>query len=206
MRKSLAGGIVTLCMICTTMASCLSSNNENTITLEEAAARLAQAARQTVGSYSGQLYFAQSMNDTRVDSVAVAWDVVTDTTMTVRQVPARVLAVGLTDSIVRKAVEQAEAQTIEARLAFVNYDPISFYVMPKPLSMQVDYGGARHTLTYDFYSYATYGGQGLSGYTYGVYYPAIQAMQVTMIVRSVAVDGVASMSYSGNTVLQLLQR
>ena len=145
---------VLLGMVAVTMASCLGDDNEEYDSYFVKAEEYGQLLSQMEGNYQSKLYFYNEgiTSGNKVDSAVVATRFVGegDSTVTVSGIPASCLARLMKNEAAKAAVEQAGDQTITGKFyLYQHYEGrIVYVVIPQPLSINVNYGGADHQVVF----------------------------------------------------------
>lgn len=142
-----------------------------------------QTAFNTVkGAYNGKaIYSAKNPNNTKdvTDTVAVSWEINTDSTMTIHNFPVSVIGNSVADTVARKAFLSVGAKTLQCYIGFINLSPITFLVNPIAPEFTLTYGGASHKIQIPFYVN--------NYYSYGQYSSGKMAMQI--VAAAIYVDG-----------------
>lgn len=131
--------------------SCNDDDDFKTLTKEEKA----QCYQTVRGNYSGKLIY--TTGDTKggknvSDTLEVNWAITTDSTLTIKQVPARVYAVYVSNAELKKALAEAPAQDLVCRTNYVQQSPVGFYLNPVFPTYTLNYGGADHKVQVAFYT------------------------------------------------------
>lgn len=142
------------------------------------------------GSYSGNMIYSavNPKNSKDVsDTVAVTWNIATDSTMTINNFPIARLGDNVTDSTVRKAIQAQAPQTLNCYIGFIRLNPITFLINPVSVTLNLNYGGADHKVQIPFYVN--------SYYSYGAYQTATtgtnvkSSMTMQIIEAAIYIDG-----------------
>lgn len=151
MKKVRIMSLLLGCLAVLSLASCNDDDGYTPMSKEEKA-QCYQAVR---GLYDGKLVYAtgETKNGKTVtDTLGITWRIDTDSTLTVRSFPSRVLAVYVTNSEVKKALEEAPSQDLPCRISFVQRQPVGFLINPAVLTFNLNYGGADHKVQVEFYN------------------------------------------------------
>ncbi len=94
------------------------------------------------GDYTGELIYASANAGNaqdQTDTVAVSWQVGSDSVMTIRNFPAVAVARNIADSTISKAVAAQPAQDMKCYIGFFSADPPRFLINPTGLTYEVSY-------------------------------------------------------------------
>jgi hypothetical protein len=152
---------VACCMAAVCFTSCIGDDSSEVKTLTPG--EIATCLNTVRGTHMGKVYYsAPTQKDVRnVDSVEISWTISTDSTMTIHDFPARLLAHNI-DSIskqgkeLRAALQAAPDQDIECYIGFVKISPIFWLVNPKAPKYTVKTSDGEHKIQVAFYSTNTY--------------------------------------------------
>lgn len=161
------------------LASCNDGDDYKTLSREEKA-QCFQAVR---GSYTGKLVYAtgETKNGRAVtDTLDARWEVTTDSTLTIKQVPSRLLATYVTNSALREALSSAPAQDIVCRTYYAQLSPVGFYLNPVTPTYQLHYGDADHKVQVAFYTNTSMSS--------GIYNASSQVMQMQIAEGAIYID------------------
>ena len=147
--KFLAAGC---CMATMCLTSCLSNDNDSTtgLTKEETAYCLATVR----GNYNGDLiYIAKNVKDVNdnTDTLKISWSIVNDSTMTIYDFPAKLLADNVSDEKLKAALEEAPDKDISCYIGFVNNKPVQYLINPKSPEYTLNHDGKDHKIQVAFY-------------------------------------------------------
>lgn len=107
------------------------------------------------GDYTGKLIYAtgETKNGKNVtDTLVARWSIPTDSTLVIRNFPSRLLALHVTNTALKKAIEEAPTQDLTCRMGFVQTSPVGFLLNPVTPTFNLNYGGADHKVQPVFYS------------------------------------------------------
>jgi len=160
------------------LASCM-DDEESGLTPEEV-----KTAYETVkGSYDGELYYVTTTADNKsdIDTLAIQWSIDSDSIMTIKNFPTKVLAANINDSIISEAVSAAEDQDIKCYIGFYSISPIKFLVNPTTTIYHVSCGEKKYKIQIAYYIN--------SAYSFGIYSAAEKLMQIQIVEGAVYVNG-----------------
>ena len=182
-------------IICSVAAMCLTScyydsdNEYHEITPQE----IGQCLTAVKGNYTGKLLFdLNNPNDPkdRTDTLDIAWSVTADTMFNVKEFPQAVFLDRIADPELKEAVEQAAPAPLIARLVFYQINPISFMVYPASVVYNIEYEGATHKASLDFWINTSY--------SYGLYDTTNKTFQMQLMGAGLYLDDNMSHSYLVN--------
>lgn len=133
------------------LTSCLNDDDNTGLTPEEV-----RTAYQLVkGSHSGKVIFsAANPNNTKdtTDTLAVTWNVLTDSTMVIHNLPISKIAANVTDADLKSAIAALPDQDVDCFIGFTVVSPVTFLINPSLVEYPaLSYGGARHKVQIGFY-------------------------------------------------------
>lgn len=130
--------LLCLCLAASSLTSCLNSDGDNATYTPPTKEQRLNAMYETLGSYTGKVYYMPSMNAEKADSVDVNW-MVRDSTLTISNFPLKIMAGYITDADAQKVLQNAPGVPVEYNLSL--YDLTSgaasagtyyqFYFLPK---------------------------------------------------------------------------
>lgn len=140
------------CMIAVSLTSCLNSDNDSGSGLsnEEISFCLATVK----GNYNGDLiYVAKNIKDVKdnTDTLKISWSITNDSTMTIYDFPAKLLADNISDEKLKAALEEEPDQDIACRIGFVNSQPVQYLINPKSPEYTLNHDGKDHKIQVAFY-------------------------------------------------------
>ena len=140
------------CVATMCLTSCLNSDNDSNqkMTKEEIAYCLATVR----GNYNGDLiYVAKNIKDVNdnTDTLKISWSIINDSTMTIKNFPARLLADNISDAKLKASLEEAPAQDITCRIGFINSKPVQYLINPVSPSYTLNHDGQDHKIQVAFY-------------------------------------------------------
>ena len=167
------------CMAAMFLTSCNTDDNGYTLTKEEIAACL----NAVKGNYTGKLiYPSQNPNNSndKTDSLDIQWSADMDTTITVKQFPASLLAKFVEDNTLKTALESAENKELKCNLYFTRVSPVVFLANTAPIELSLNYGGAAHQVQVLFYIN--------SAASVGIYDASKKELQIQLLIGNISVD------------------
>lgn len=139
-----------LAAVCVTLSSCNDDDDEKALTPTE----VQTAFNAVKGNHDGQLIYAapnpKNLRDV-TDTVNISWNIATDSTLIIRQFPVALLGNSVSDSTARKAIQTSKPQDILCNIEFVRLSPVSFYISPASVTLNLNYGGKDHKVQIPFY-------------------------------------------------------
>ena len=185
--------VMIISIITCSMTSCLKDKNDEStpITFEEALGYM----RQFAGTYNGKLFFYNDTitnSTTKIDSVATQMVVTAnDSTITMSNIPGRVfskLLSGTQYQSLRQALDNVPPMELTARYVFYSATTdnfIYFGIYPLSKTVVVNYDGADHKITFNFYNIINANGQ---------YY--MNECYIPFYVTEVRIDNMLERSYT----------
>lgn len=172
----------------TTLTSCLDDDDDNGLTAEEKLA----CFNATRGEHSGKLIFRKAGNSTNVannDTVAASWNIATDSTMTIYNVPSRAIASAIDTTTTTtkaenieayKAIAAQPARTIGCTINYYRNNPISWAIYPNTITYEgIPYNGKECRVQILYFA----------NYCVGTYSSESRTMQMQIVVAGANVDG-----------------
>ncbi|MBP7767892.1 MAG: DUF4840 domain-containing protein [Prevotella sp.] len=162
--------------------SCLNDDDDNKLTPAE----IQQAYLAVAGNHNGKVVF-QATNPKnsadKLDTLAASWNVTSDSTMTIYNVPISKLAPYINDDNLKAAIAQLPNATVQCFIGFTQLSPVTFLVNPNTLTYEnLNYNGGTHKVQIGFYT---------SNYnSYGAYNASSRMMGVQIIIGGIFIDGV----------------
>ena len=144
------------CVAAMGLTSCL--NDSDNTTKDMTPAEIAYCLNTVKGTYSGNLiYLAKNVKDVKdtTDTLKISWTITNDSTMTIKNFPARLLADNITDEKLKAALAEQPDQDIECRIGFINTEPVQYLINPTSPSYTVNFEGADHKIVPAFYVNST---------------------------------------------------
>ena len=173
--------ILLVCCACAavTFTSCVGNDGPTVLTKEQKAA----AFQQIKGNYTGKLVYKNPTSTTasKLDSVDVKWEMLTDSTMRINNFPTAPLVKNITNKEISAALATLPPQALNCMIDIRKNDPLLFTVNPKPLEYNTTYEGKAHHLKILFFI-------NTNG-SFGGYIPAKKRIQIQIVIASVFVDG-----------------
>ena len=113
----------------------------------------------SMGNYAGYVYFQPDVKTATLDSVAVQWDIISDSVIVLRDVPTRLFAQKLPEnqSSIKEAINAVKTMDMRLKIVFDAYykSPLLFYVFPEPVTMNITVDGQPKTAVVNFMNYNT---------------------------------------------------
>lgn len=136
------------------------------------------------GSYSGKLIYQAAdagSNTAKNDTLAVSWEINTDSTMIIRNFPSKAIATAITDSALSKNIAEMPAQDIKCYIGFVRVSPVQWLINPVSLTYDnVPYkDGSKVQVIFYVNNY----------YSFGAFNSSNNAMQMQIVSAGVYIDG-----------------
>lgn len=161
MKKILSFGIALMCSA-VLFTSCLKDDDDNNPTGGLSKEQIHNCYLQMAGEHSGKLFFMKKEDSTtKSDSVDITWTVVSDSVITIHDVPAEALASKAESEPVKAAIIETMGK-VDMKVYYLPYktSPITFTDYPSPLQANIFYNNATHIVTFNFvinnYSWGTY--------------------------------------------------
>jgi hypothetical protein len=188
--------VMIIAIITSSMTSCLKDNDNETtpITQEEAMRYMYQIG----GEYSGKLFFYNdtiTTSSTKIDSVAATVSITAnDSTIMLKGIPGRAFSKLLPSTqyeSLRKALDNVPPIDLTIRYVFYSAteDQFVYYgVYPMSKTIKLNYDGADHSITFNFYSLINANGQYFKNQTYFPLY-LTEVRLDNMLERSFTVSG-----------------
>lgn len=175
---------IACCVAAVSLTSCIGDNDSDVKSLTKA--EIAQCFNAVKGTHEGRvIYSAPTAKDVNhEDSVDITWTIATDSTMTIHDFPARLLAHNV-DSVQGKALKTALAaapdQDIECYIGFIDITPVSWLINPKAATYTLNTGDGEHKVQVAFYANNSYSG--------GVYNVSKKSYAMEIIEGAIYMDG-----------------
>ena len=152
---------VACCMAAVCLTSCIGDDSSEVKNLTQG--EIATCLNAVRGTHLGKVYYsAPTQKDVNnVDSVDISWTISTDSTMTIHDFPARLLAHNI-DSVstqgkeLRAALQACPDQDIDCYIGFMKISPIYWLINPKAPKYTVKLNDGEHKVHVAFYSNNTY--------------------------------------------------
>ncbi len=169
--------------LCGLMAASFTSCNDDDDTSALTPTEVQTAFNTVKGSYEGNLIYAASTNGstTKADTISVRFDLLTDSTLTIHNVPACVLSTYISDTTLVKALKSQDAQDIVCKTRYVRLSPVEWVFAPTAASYTVDYNGKTDSKVQIAFA--------SNGYCYGAYNATKSTVQMQVVVAGVYIDG-----------------
>ncbi len=156
-------------------------------------AELKAASSSIQGLYQGKLYrydqIGNSWQFEKKDSVNTTWEVKDDTTLVIKNFPAKMLATNVIDTDLKQAIAALPNQEIKCAVSVFSVKPILFYIAPYRLDLgKITYGGKTHNVAIAFLFKADY--------TYGGYDTERKVFATRLLEGGLMIDGVLDQSVS----------
>lgn len=160
-------------------ASCNDDDSVRSLTKEEKA----QCYQTIRGNYAGKLVYANGETKngkTVTDTLNVAWSLPTDSTLTIKDVPASIFAVYVTNAELKQALQSAPVKDLTCKLGFYQTSPVAFYLNPVTATYTLNYGGKDHKVQVVFYvNYSQ---------SFGAYSSEKKLMQMQILEGAIYID------------------
>jgi hypothetical protein len=175
---------IACCVAAVCLTSCIGDNDSDVKSLTKA--EIAQCLAAVKGTHMGRvIYSAPTAADVNhEDSVDITWTIATDSTMTIHDFPARLLAQNV-DSVqgkaLRNALIDAPDQDIECYIGFIDITPVSWLINPKAATYTLNTGDGEHKVQIAFYANNSYSG--------GVYNQSKKTFAMEIIEGAIYMDG-----------------
>ena len=128
--------------------SCL--NSDDTPPFTAADAHMAFLAVQ--GTHTGKLIFQSTENGVNVnDTVAISWNIQSDSVMTINNFPFQSVAASVQDSDIRNAMLAAAPQNVKCNIGFYSKSPVAFLINPLMASFSATINGTTKQIQLAFY-------------------------------------------------------
>lgn len=183
MKKITFIAIVGCIMSAISLTSCNSDSESSYKPLT--AAEIQQCFNATRGNYNGKMIYA-ALNKANVadkfDTISIAWSIINDSTMTIYDFPAKVLAEKITgNNDLKEALASQPDRTLKCAIAYVYATPIQFLVGPENLTYELNYGDKKHKVEIRFY---------WDGSSFGLYSSSSKKpMQMQILAAQLMIDG-----------------
>lgn len=106
------------------------------------------------GNYDGRLIYSainpKDKKDT-ADTLSVSWTIDGVSTMTIKNFPVKLLAMGVNDTTLRRTLSSLPAQGIKCAIAFTRLSPVAFAIAPQAVTTNVAYNGSQRKVQIAFY-------------------------------------------------------
>lgn len=166
-------------MAALSLTSCFNDDDDNRITPEQRQ----MAFNQIRGTHRGQMiYLAKSMTNPQdiTDTLATEWDITTDSTMTIKRFPVRLIASGVADEGLKKALDTDATVDLDCSIGIIKTDPVTYLINPMGKPSKLTYDGKEHEVALGFY------GNDLR--SFGAYNAKTKTLQQRIIAGAVIVD------------------
>ena len=144
------------CVAAMGLTSCMNDSDDSGRELSKE--ELAYCLNTVKGTYQGDLiYIAKNVKDIsdKTDTLKISWNIVNDSTMTIKNFPTRLLTDNISDEKLKAALAEAPNQDIECRIGFINSSPVQYLINPKAPSYNINHDGAEHKIQVAFYANST---------------------------------------------------
>ena len=144
------------CVAAMGLTSCMNDNDDSGRELSKE--ELAYCLNTVKGTYQGDLiYIAKNVKDIsdKTDTLKISWNIVNDSTMTIKNFPTRLLTANISDEKLKAALAEAPNQDIECRIGFINSSPVQYLINPKAPSYNINHDGTDHKIQVAFYANST---------------------------------------------------
>lgn len=128
--------------------SCLNSDDTPPFTAEDAH----MAFLSVQGYHTGKLIFQSTENGVNVnDTVAISWNIQSDSVMTINNFPFQSVAASVQDSDIRNAMLAAAPQNVKCNIGFYSKSPVAFLINPLMASFSATINGTTKQIQLAFY-------------------------------------------------------
>lgn len=144
------------CVAAMGLTSCMNDNDDSGRELSKE--ELAYCLNTVKGTYQGDLiYIAKNVKDIsdKTDTLKISWNIVNDSTMTIKNFPTRLLAENISDDKLKAALAEAPNQDIDCLIGFINASPVQYLINPKAPSFNINHDGKDHKIQVAFYANST---------------------------------------------------
>lgn len=153
MKKSLLFSVVLLLSVAL-FTSCLKDDDDNNNTNQGLTKeQIHNCYLQMAGEHSGKMLYLKKENSgaREADSVDITWTVVSDSVITIHDVPAEALASTAESEPIKTAIIETMGK-VDMKVYYLPYktSPITFTDYPNPLQANIFYNNATHTVTFGF--------------------------------------------------------
>lgn len=159
----------------------------------------------TKGSYYGKMVYKKDPAQSSVsnnDTVSVSWSILTDSTMTIHEVPSKAIASAISNKELQEAIAEQPDKDINCAIAYYSLSNgtgasastqyVTWLVNPLAVTYDnVSYGGATHKVQIVFYINNTY--------SFGTCNTSTRKSQMQVIMGGVYVDGKYNSSLMSST-------
>lgn len=173
---------ILLCGLTTLVfTSCLNDDDNSGLTPEE----VRIAYQMVKGTHSGNVIFVATNPDNtndKTDTLAVTWEVLTDSTMIIHDLPISKIAANVTDTDLKNAIAALPDHDLNCYIGFTQSSPVVFLINPSLIEYPaLSYGGATHKVQIGFYINNTS--------SFGMYNATSGAMLMQVAVGGFYIDG-----------------
>lgn len=154
---------ITMAMCCVAAMVFTSCNSDDDGPSALSKQEFQQTFNMVKGSYEGKLYWPvvnDTTGQTKADSTSITWEVSRDSSLTIHNFPTKLLGNYVTDSVVKKAIQEQKPTDITCQVVYTQVTPPTFILSPVTPQFSVTYGGASHKIAVPFWAggYYSYGG------------------------------------------------
>lgn len=162
MKKSLLFSVVLLLSVAL-FTSCLKDDNNNSSSTQGLSKeQIHNCFLQMAGEHSGEMYFLKYGNSNIMvaDTIDMDWTVVSDSVITIHNVPIKVLGALTENAGLRAAFEKEQYADIKVYYLPTSVSPLNFTVYPNAVKCDIFYNQKTHPVTFGFaintYSWGSY--------------------------------------------------
>lgn len=177
-----------LAALCVTFTSC--DDDDDSVRALTPTERQ-EAFEAVKGNYTGSLIYSTTdakTNRLKNDTVDISWSITTDSTMTINQFPSALLAMHVTDSLMKEAIAAAPAQDLTCAIGFIKVSPSTFLINPGTPAFDLTYDGKTHKVQLPFIIN--------NYYSFGQLYSNKQ-LRMQIVLAAVYEDGKLKSSFNG---------
>ena len=183
MKKLSIISVFVCCLAALCLTSCNNDDSPRGLTPEEV-----KTAFLTVkGSYEGDLIYEKKSDKAvkpgkaDLDTLKTSWQIDTDSTLTIKAFPTKLLAARITDKALSEALTAQADVDLKCYIGFYSLTPVSFIINPIAPSYNVKYDGKDHKIQIAF--------NVNSPYSFGAYNSTKKQLQMQIVEAAIYVDG-----------------
>ncbi len=183
MKKLSIISMIVGCLTAMCLTSCNDSDAPKVLTPEEV-----QSAFMTVkGDYTGDLVYEKKTDKDvtpvkpELDTLKISWQIDTDSTLTIKAFPTKLLAERITDKALSEALAAQADVDLKCYIGFYSLNPVAFIINPVAPSYNVNYDDKEHKVQVAFYVN--------SSFSYGAYNSNKKQIQMQIVEAAIYVDG-----------------
>jgi len=161
------------------LTSCIGNDDDQGLSPIEKQA----AFNQIKGSHTGKMiYLAKNPSNPqdKTDTLDIEWHIDTDSTMTIKRFPVRLVANGVADEALKKALDIDKTVDLDCSIGIIKADPVTYLINPTASVGKLTYDGKEHEVALGFY------GNDLR--SFGTYNANTKVMQQQIVAGAVIID------------------